>query len=80
VTATVGDVKAHMARILKLSPERLDDARILTDLVTESFVLVEMVIELQQELGVRVVQDNLKDVHTVGDLVGLFAIKASLER
>ena len=69
-----------MARILRLSPERLDDARVLTDLVTESFALVEMVIELQQELGVRVVQDDLKDVRTVGDLVALFASKATSPR
>jgi acyl carrier protein len=80
MTDTTGDVKAHMARILRLSPERLDDSRALNDLVTESFALVEMVIELQQELDVRVVQDDLKDVRTVGDLVALFVGKATSPR
>jgi acyl carrier protein len=76
VTTSADEVKSHLARILKLPPERLDDMRILTDLVTESFALVEMVIELQQELGVRVVQDDLKDVRTVGDITALFAAKS----
>lgn len=74
--ATASDVKDRAARLLKLPPERLEDDRVLTDLVTESFVLVEMVIELQQELGVRVIQDDLKDVRTVGDLTALFASKS----
>lgn len=70
---TASEIKGHMSAFLKLPADRLDDARVLTDLVVESFVLVEMVIDLQEEFGVRVVQEDLKDVRTVGDLAALFA-------
>lgn len=58
-----------MAQLLKQPVERLVDAAVLTDLVAESFVLVDMVIELQDDLGIRLMQDDLKPVKTVGDLL-----------
>ena len=50
---------------------KLGDDTVLTDLVVESFALIEMVIELQEEFKVRLVQDDLKNVKTVGDLTSL---------
>jgi acyl carrier protein len=43
----------------------------LTDLVQESFVLVELVIELQETFSVRFGQDDLRAVKTVGELIDL---------
>jgi acyl carrier protein len=65
-------VKEKIAGVLRLPPEQIEDDALLTDLAAESFVLVEMVIELQEDLGVRVVQDDLKGVKTVADLIKLF--------
>lgn len=65
-------VKKHMSRVLKVPVGRLTDDTVLTDLVTDSFVLVDLVIELQEELGVLIMQEDLKGVNTVGDLVRLF--------
>jgi acyl carrier protein len=65
-------VKRHMARLIRQPVERIDDAARLTDLVAESLLLVEMVIEMQEQLGVRLVQEDLKDVQTVGELTRLF--------
>ena len=48
--------------------EKFGDEAMLTDLVSDSFVLVEMVIELQEEFGVEFGHEELKDVKTVGDL------------
>ena len=62
-------VQGKMAQLLKQPVERLVDAAVLTDLVAESFVLVDMVIELQDDLGIRLMQDDLKPVKTVGDLL-----------
>lgn len=73
---TRDDVKQHMAGFLKRPAERLDDQSVLTDLVTDSFVLVDMVIDLQEELGTRLMQDDLKEVKTVGDLTKLFVAHA----
>jgi len=65
-------VKRHIAKLLRQPVERIDDAARLTDLVTESLLLVEMVIELQEQFGVRLVQEDLKDVKTVNELTRLF--------
>lgn len=65
-------IKQKMAAVLRLPAERLADGAVLTDLVEESFALIEMMIELQEEFGVRAfVQDDFKDVRTVGDLIAL---------
>jgi acyl carrier protein len=48
---------------------RLDDE--LSSLVSSSFLLVELVIELQEEFSVRFDQADLNTVQTVADLVDL---------
>jgi len=65
-------VKAKMAEILKQPVSRLSDDTLLANLVVDSFVLVDMVIELQEEFGVTLVQEDLKDVKTVQQLTKLF--------
>jgi len=66
-------IKQKMAEFLVRPVEDLDDHMLLTDLVEESFMLVEMVIGLQEACGERFfVQDDLRNVKTVGDLVLLF--------
>ena len=62
-------VKAKMAEFLELPPERLDDSAPLAGLVQESFLLVQLLLELEEEFDVRLVQEDLKDVRTVGELV-----------
>ena len=64
--------KEKMAAFLKIKISKLVDEAVLTDLVAESFVLVEMVIELQEEFSVRLVQEDLKHVKTVNDLIQVF--------
>ena len=69
-------VKEKVASLLNQPVSKLDDGAILTSLVAESFALIEMVIELQEEFGVRLVQEDLKNVKTVGDLTTLFESRA----
>jgi len=64
-----GAVRAKIAAFLKVPRERLEDAATLTDLVHEAFLLIQLVIELQEEFNARLVQEDLKDVKTVQDLV-----------
>ena len=61
-------VREKIATFLNQPPAAISDDAILTSLVPESFLLVELVIELQEEFGVRLMQDDLKDVKTVNDL------------
>lgn len=69
------DLKARMGRFLSVPPERLQDETLLSNLVTDSMLLVNMIIELQEDLGIRIVQDDLRNVKTIGDLVGVLEKK-----
>ena len=64
-------VRAEIARFVKKPPAKVGDAVALMDLVQESFVLVEMVIDLQETFSVRFGQEDLSAVKTVGDLIDL---------
>ena len=65
-------IKERMSQILNQPRDALVDDAELTAMVTSSFVLVEMIIELQEELGIRFSQADMQDVSTVGQLVDLF--------
>jgi acyl carrier protein len=71
-----GAVKERIASFLKQPISRLQDDALLTNLVVESFILVEMIIELQDDFAVRLVQEDMKDVKTVGQLTELFVSRA----
>ncbi len=65
------NVRARMAEVLGTTPDRISDDSVLTDLVNSSFLLVEMVIELQEEFDVRFQQSDLAEVANVGQLLDL---------
>lgn len=66
-------IKRALSQSLNRSSEELEDDILLNDLVAESFALIETVINLQEELNIRLVQEDLRDVKTVGDLVQVCA-------
>ena len=65
-------VRKRVAQFLKKPIERLSDETLLRDLVTESLVLVEMIITLQEDYKVRFTQEQIGGVKNVGDLLKLF--------
>jgi acyl carrier protein len=69
-------VKEKIASFLRQPMSRLQDDALLSNLVVESFILVEMIIELQDAFDVRLVQEDMKDVKTVGALTELFVSRA----
>jgi len=73
-TATV---RNRIADTLQLPVAKLADDRLLTDVVRESFAMVEMVIDLQEEFGIRLDQAELKQLKTVADLTALVAAKCA---
>ena len=77
MTATAKGVKTKIAEVLNISAERVSEETNLKDLVSDSFLLVEMAIELQEDFRVRFSQEDLKVVHTVQDLIALIEIKLS---
>ena len=70
-------VRQRIADTLQLPIAKLADERLLTDVVRESFAMVEMVIDLQEEFGVRLDQAELKQLKTVADLTALVAAKCA---
>jgi len=64
VREKIADTLGHTSEMV------LDDA-VLTDLVNSSFLLVEVVIELQEEFDVRFQQADMNEVATVGQLLDL---------
>lgn len=62
-------VKCKIASVLKIEPELIVEEAILNELVVDSFILVDLVIELQEEFACRLNQENLKNVRTVGELI-----------
>lgn len=62
------EFREKIAAILRIPPDKVQDDCALTDLVSDSFALVDMVVELQEELACRLTQENLKNVRTVDDL------------
>jgi len=70
-------VRHRIAETLQLPLAKLTDDRLLTDVVAESFAMVEMVIDLQEEFGVRLDQAELKKLKTVADLTALVAAKTA---
>ena len=71
MTTTAIGVKTRIAEVLNISADRVSEETNLKDLVSDSFLLVEMAIELQEDFRVRFSQEDLKVVHTVQDLIAL---------
>ncbi len=70
-------VRQRIAETLQLPLAKLADDRLLTDVVRESFAMVEMVIDLQEEFGIRLDQAELKQLETVADLTALVTAKCA---
>lgn len=68
---TVDEIRLRMADILEVPERRVSPDVVLTDLVNDSFRLVEMAIELQEHYDILFGQEDMKDLRTVGDLAGL---------
>lgn len=69
-------VRDKISQILKQPVASVRDDVMLTDLVRESFALIELAIELQEDYDVQFGQDDLNTVRTVADVLELVASRA----
>ena len=72
-TIDSNQIKARISSTLQLPISKLQDDALISDLVTESFAVIEMVIDLQEEFGIRLGQEDLKELTTLGSLTTLIA-------
>ena len=70
---TVEAIKARISAALQIPVAELKDDALVTDIVTESFAIVEMVIDLQEEFGIRLGHEDLTVIETIGALTSLIA-------
>ena len=73
---TNDQVVSRIAEVLGVPKGRVQPDAALADLVSESYSLVEMAIELQDDYDVIFTQADLSAVSTVGDLVELVRSRA----
>ena len=72
---TLVDVLQRVAATLGVPNERVTPEAVLTDLVNDSFRLVELAIEVQEDFNVIFTQSDLKAVRTIADLATLIAAR-----
>lgn len=70
-------IREKMAEVLGRESSAIEDDAELASLVNSSFVLVELVIELQEEFDVRFNQADMNEVTTVHDLIKLIENRVS---
>lgn len=73
---TIEVIKERMATFLKVPVSRIEDSMPLQEVVADSFMMVELLIELQEEYAIRLDQADLKDVATVSELTALIKERA----
>lgn len=71
MAVTVDDIRRRIAAILEVSEERAAPEVELGDLVADSFRLVEMAIQVQDDYDVMFGQQDVARLRTVGDLAEL---------
>lgn len=69
-------VKNHISQILRVPLERVTSEATLQELVVDSFILIDMIIELQNILNVRLNQEDLVEVKTIEDLISVLKSKS----
>jgi acyl carrier protein len=68
-------IKTRISQILSVPAEKITDNAVLQELVIDSFILIDMVIDLQNTFNIRLNQEDLVPVKTVGDLISVMNSK-----
>ncbi len=76
-TPSNDEITARIAEVLGVAPSRVRPEVVLSELVSDSYRLVEMAIELQDDYDVIFSQADLSSVTTVGDLADLVRSRAT---
>lgn len=72
-------VRERIARAAGRAPAEIEDATALGELCPDSFQLVEVLVDLQEDLGVTLVQEDLRTTRSVGDLAALLAERCAAQ-
>lgn len=63
-------IRAVIAKQLDIPEESITkESKLIEDLKADSLDVVELIMDLEQEYGVEIPDDDLPNIHTVGDIV-----------
>ena len=63
-------VRKIVAQQLDLDPETITaESRLIEDLKADSLDIVELIMDLEQDFGVEIPDDDLPNIKTIGDIV-----------
>ncbi len=65
------EVKKRIGEVLQRELTNIADETALRDLVMESFILIEMVIDIQETFSIRINQEDLAGVTQLGQLLNV---------
>jgi acyl carrier protein len=68
---TFDTVASRIAEVLHVPVTSLTPQTTLKDLAADSFMLVEMIVDLQEEFDAVFTQAQLREIESLGDLVAL---------
>ena len=64
------NVRAAIAKQLDLPEEQITmESRLIEDLKADSLDIVELIMDLEQQYGVQIPDDELPNIHSVGDII-----------
>jgi len=73
------DFLTRFAAALGREHDSIDRSTKIADLGVDSFDLVDLLVRLQEEMGVRIFQEDLSGVETIGDLESVFERRGKSE-
>ena len=61
-------IRAMLAKQLNITEDTITmDSRLVEDLKADSLDVVELIMDIEQEYGLQIPEEELPNVHTVGD-------------
>jgi acyl carrier protein len=68
-------IKNLMEQLELERDEITSDSRFIEDFSMDSLDMVEMLIDLEKQTGIKIPNEEVKDIHTVGELVAYLEAK-----
>ncbi|MDR0841170.1 MAG: acyl carrier protein [Christensenellaceae bacterium] len=66
-------IRSMLAEQMNISPETITlETRLSEDLKADSLDLVELIMDLEQEYSIQIPEEELPNIHTVGDIAAFF--------
>lgn len=66
---TAQKVVAIIAHLLKLEPSAVHEQSTLQDLGADSLAMVEIIMKIEEELGIEINDEDAEKLHNVGDVI-----------